>query len=99
MSSSKKKLNEDIRLKKDIFIIENFNNMFNKIKRVDEDDLTSIEGFKTSLEMSFYEINKKIESKISELRTQFDLNEDTIYKLENLMNETQRLTNYLDEIR
>jgi len=59
----------------------------------------NIEEFKSDLEMAYYNIGKQIESKISELRTEFDKNEDTIYKLEVLMNETQRLTNNLTEIR
>ena len=59
----------------------------------------NIEEFKGDLEMGYYNISKQIESKISELRTEFDKNEDTIYKLEALMNETQRLTNHLTEIR
>lgn len=66
---------------------------------VNENPSNNIEDFKSDLEMSYYNIGKQIESKISELKTEFNQNEDTIYKLESLMNETQRLTDYLSEIR
>lgn len=61
----------------------------------------SMEGddFNSDLEMSYYNIIKKIESKIEELRRDFNQNEDKIYKLETLIEETKRLSNYLSEIR
>ena len=56
-------------------------------------------NFNSDLEMSYYDIIKKIESKIEELRSDFNQNEDKIYKLETLIKETQRLSNYLSEIK
>jgi hypothetical protein len=57
------------------------------------------DDFNSDLEMSYYNIIKKIESKIEELRGDFNQNEDKIYKLETLIEETKRLSNYLSEIR
>jgi hypothetical protein len=57
------------------------------------------DNFNSDLEMSYYDIIKKIESKIEELRSDFNQNEDKIYKFETLINETQRLSNYLSEIK
>lgn len=57
------------------------------------------DDFNSDLEMSYYNIIKKIESKIEELRRDFNQNEDKIYKLETLIEETKRLSNYLSEIR
>jgi hypothetical protein len=57
------------------------------------------DDFNSDLEMSYYNIIKNIESKIEELRRDFNQNEDKIYKLETLIEETKRLSNYLSEIR
>lgn len=57
------------------------------------------DNFNSDLEMSYYNIIKEIESKIKELRSDFNQNEGKIYKLETLSEETNRLINYLSEIR
>ena len=54
------------------------------------------DDFNSDLEMSYYNIIKKIETKIEELRGDFNQNEDKIYKLETLISNTnQSLNKYL----
>jgi hypothetical protein len=70
----------------------------NKLKQLNENYSSNIESLKSDLENSYYNISKKIESFISELSLDMDKNQDVVYKLETLMSETQKLSNYVSEI-